>query len=61
MDFSDETYKKLIGALPDEGINELNTLLDNENINEKDILDLYEKYGVSVEGLLKDIANEAGE
>ena len=43
----DSIMDKIIRALPDEGIKELNALIDNDG-DEMQIIDLFEKYNVNV-------------
>ena len=48
---NEQMLKKIVGALPDEGLKELNVLLDSD-FEEKDIRDLLDKYGVDLSKLL---------
>lgn len=46
-----EVISKVISALPDEGVDELNTLLDSD-FTEQQVLDLFKKYNVNVSEVL---------
>lgn len=47
----EQVLRKILQALPDEGLRELNTMLDGD-FEEKDIRDLLDKYGVNIATVL---------
>lgn len=49
----DEQIKKVINALPDEALDELNLMLDGD-FDEKQIQELFEKYNINVAEVLAD-------
>lgn len=48
---NEQIIAKIVHALPDEGIRELNSLLDGE-FDEKSIRDLLDKYNVNLEEIV---------
>ena len=59
MDIRDNFITKILELLPKEGIIELNTLIDSDEISESSLNKLLEKYNINPKDVMKEIIKES--
>ena len=55
---TDEFIKKVIAALPEEGLKKLNTMIDDDSISEDSVNALLREYNVDPKTIIEEIKKE---
>ena len=55
---TDKFIKKVLDILPDDGLQKLNTMIDNNEVTEASVNELLQQYNIDVASIIKSIKEE---